>query len=108
MKNKSVEGQLLYVLRELGGVATAPEITCQLKKLRNTTPTPGSLYAALNRLQTNKLLTSELSESSKRRGGRKTLIWKLTDTGSAALTLWVSDNIRFWRQAVVDYDAGRY
>src|SRR5262245_30920092 len=76
---------LLAVLRVQDKGAYGVSIGNEIESRTQRTPTPGAIYATLDRLETKGLLTSTVGEATAERGGRSKRYYHLTKSGLNAL-----------------------
>ena len=75
---------LLAILR-LGDSAYAPRILEEIAQRTGRTPSPGSMYVTLDRLEAKGLIRSTMADASDERGGRPRRYVTVTADGVAEL-----------------------
>jgi PadR family transcriptional regulator len=76
---------VLAILR-LGEEAYGASIRSEIEKCTGRGPTAGALYTTLDRLEFKSMLTSRMGEPTAQRGGRAKRYFKVTKTGTVAVT----------------------
>ena len=76
---------LLAILR-LGEDAYGASIRSEIEKCTGRGPSAGAMYTTLDRLESKAMLTSRMGEPTAQRGGRAKRYFKVTKTGSVAVT----------------------
>jgi DNA-binding PadR family transcriptional regulator len=76
---------MLAILR-LGQNAYGASIRAEIETCTGRDPTPGALYTTLDRLEKKTMLGSRLADPTAERGGRAKRFFKVTKTGTEALT----------------------
>ena len=76
---------LLAILR-LGDEAYGVTIGTEITTCTGREPTPGALYATLDRLEDKRLISSRLGDPTPQRGGRAKRYFTVTAIGVAAIT----------------------
>jgi PadR family transcriptional regulator, regulatory protein PadR len=79
------ELMLLLTIIRLGDEAYGVPLSRELAKRRGREISVGSVYAALDRLETKGLVTSSLGESTPERGGRAKRYFRVTRQGLRAV-----------------------
>lgn len=79
------EQLLLFALVHLGGEAHGRPIRELVLRRTGREVSPGALYTALDRLESQGLVISRLGDSTPSRGGRRRRVYRLLPEGRAAL-----------------------
>jgi DNA-binding PadR family transcriptional regulator len=87
---------LLAILR-LGDEAYGPAILDELEKRTGRSPSPGSMYVTLDRLEDKGLLRSRLGDSDSDRGGRPRRYVSVTAHGVRELRASRAAFLELWR-----------
>lgn len=76
---------VLLAVLSLGNDAYGVSIQKSIKEIAERDITRGALHSALSRLEEKEYLTSEFTEATKKRGGRRKRVYKITGAGESAL-----------------------
>jgi len=90
------EQVILLSIMRLGDEAYGLAIKDELEKVAGRTPSSGSLYTTLDRLEKKGFLRSMAGESTAERGGRPRRYVKLTPQGTAMLAQSRSTLMALW------------
>jgi len=75
------ELMILLTIIRLGDEAYGVPLSRELELLRGRRVSVGSVYAALDRLETKELIASSLGEATPERGGRAKRYFRITEQG---------------------------
>ncbi len=76
---------LLFALIRLEDNAYGVTIRDEIQRRTGRAPSPGAIYTALNRLETDGMVSSRLGDSTPARGGRRKKFYKVQPKGAEAL-----------------------
>ena|SRR6516225_2931322 len=92
-----LELMILLALVRLGDDAYGVPISKELLELAGREVALGSVYAALDRLERKRFLTSKMGDPTPERGGRAKRFFRVTPAGLRALKTTRTALINLWR-----------
>ena len=92
-----LELYILLIILQLGEGAYGVSISAEIEVVHSARVSTSAIYAALDRLGSHGLVSSELGEATPERGGRAKRYFRVTDHGLAALQQTRSSLGRLWR-----------
>lgn len=88
---------VLLAILQLGDAAYAPAILEEIERRTGRTPSPGSMYVTLDRLEDKGFLRSRLADANDDRGGRPRRYVTVTAFGLRELRASRSALLELWR-----------
>ena len=90
------EQMVLLTIMRLGAGAYGLAIRDELEAVAGRTPSSGSLYTTLDRMERTGLVSSSAGETTRERGGRPRRYVRVTPEGQAALSRSRSTLMALW------------
>src|SRR3954453_14431581 len=91
------EHLVLLAILQLGDGAYAPAILEEIERRTGRTPSPGSMYVTLDRLEEKGLLRSRSADAADERGGRPRRYVSVTAFGVRELRASRTALLKLWR-----------